>query len=336
MNYLHVPPVWGMSGVQNFFGEGYPFHAIIKRLFGKRFTFDGALFVAKTTTFAPHAGNMPMQDDGVTPKDFRPACIIAGPWQWLSGVMLNAVGLSGPGAQALLDRNEWQQRQVPFMVSFMSIAKSPDEEQGVRLRLVEFARFIEVLRSHRFLARMMLQINVTCPNVGVAEKSASLFRKECEGYLALVAEHMPQLEVIFKINVYTNIGVMVDLQSHPQFVGVCVSNTLPWATLTRWQQIRYFPTSLITGKSPLRHLGGGGLSGKPLLALVADWVWRARLAGFRKHINAGGGILCPNDVDRLKKAWADSISIGSVAALRPWRMRAIINRAYEIFGSTTY
>lgn len=336
MKFLSLPPIWGMSGVQNFFGKGYPFHALMKKLFGKRFTFAGVLFVAKTTTFAPNVGNMPMQDDGVTPKDWRPACIIAGPWQWLSGVMLNAVGLSGPGTQALLERNEWQQSLKPFMISFMSIAKAPNEETGMKLRLAEFEGFIKLLRLSKFQARMILQINVTCPNVGAAAKSTSLFHKECAGYLALAAEHMPHLEIIFKVNVYTDIDVMVKLQSHRQFVGVCVSNTLPWAALTRWQQIRYFPTSFFTRKSPLHHLGGGGLSGKPLFAPVENWVRQARLAGFEKHINAGGGILCPDDVSRLKRADADSVSIGSVAALRPWRLRAIINRAYEVFGSTTY
>lgn len=326
-----LPPIWGMSGVQNFFGEGYPFHAIMRRIFGDWFSFDGMIFVAKTTTWLSNTGNMPMKADGVTPKDWRPACIIAGPWQWLLGVMLNAVGLSGPGARALLERGEWQNRTQLFMISFMSIAKGANEELGMKLRLAEFAAFIQHLAQQRFRAPMVLQINVTCPNVGATTKSASLFSDECQGYLALVAEHMPDLQVIFKINVYTDIDTLIELQSHPQFAGVCVSNTLPWAKLTRWQQIRYFPLSLFTGKSPLHQFGGGGLSGKPLLPLVEDWVWRARLAGFIKHINAGGGILCPDDVDRLKKAWADSVSIGSVAALRPWRLRAIIKRAHEVF-----
>ncbi|QQR79249.1 MAG: hypothetical protein IPJ68_03380 [Candidatus Moraniibacteriota bacterium] len=80
----------------------------------------------------------------------------------------------------------------------------------------------------------------------------------------------------------------------------------------------------------------GGLSGRPLLPLVEDWVRRARRAGFEDHINAGGGILHPKDVNRLRKAGADSVSIGSVATLRPWRLRAIIDRAYDLFGSTTY
>lgn len=339
MKFLSVPPIWGMSGVQNFFGEGYPFHHVFRAIFGERFSFAGMMFVAKTTTLLPNLGNMPMEDDGVTPSKLRPACIVSGLWQFLLGVMLNAVGLSGPGAAQLLRRNMWQDRTVqPFMLSFMSIAKDKggNERIGMGLRLEEFEGFMKLLALAEFKARMLLQINVTCPNVGAAKKSNALFLEECEGYLALAARYMPGLQIIFKINVHTDIETMVKLQAHPQFAGVCVSNTLPWATLSRWQQILYFPSSLFTGKSPLQHFGGGGLSGKPLLVLVEDWVRQARKAGFEKHINAGGGILCPDDVSRLRKAGADSVSIGTVAALRPWRLKKIINRAYDIFGSTTY
>lgn len=325
-----------MAGAQNFFGEGYPFHATMKKIFGDRFTFAGVLFVAKTTTFPPNTGNMLMQEDGVTPRDWHPSCIIAGIWQWLCGVMLNAVGLSGPGTKSVLERNIWQQFSQPFMISFMSIAKDTDERIGVELRLQEFEEFIKLLATHQFLARMILQINVTCPNVGAAVKSHSLFLRECEGYLTLITKYMSGLQVIFKINVYTDVETMVTLQTHPQFAGVCISNTLPWATLTRWQQTLYFPWSIFTGKSPLHRFGGGGLSGKPLLPLVEDWVRKARRAGFEEHINAGGGILCPNDVNQLRYAGADSISIGSVAVLRPWRMQEIIKRAHDVFGSTTY
>ena len=38
-------PVWGASGVQGFFGEGYWFHRWVPGL-----SFDGCTFVAKTTT----------------------------------------------------------------------------------------------------------------------------------------------------------------------------------------------------------------------------------------------------------------------------------------------
>ena len=84
--------------------------------------------------------------------------------------------------------------------------------------------------------------------------------------------------------------------------------------------------------SPLAHLGGGGLSGKPLLPIVAEWVLNARKLGIEKPINAGGGILSPDDVDVLKSAGASSVSVSSAAILRGWRVKKIIRRANEIFG----
>ena len=331
----NFPPIWGMSGVQNFFGEGYPFHRIYKWIFGKLFTFDGVLFVAKTTTIDANKGNMPMKDDGITPSDFRPACIIAGPWQSFLGVMLNAVGLSGPGLRALLDRNIWQQRRASFMISFMSIAKGVDEEDGLRKRLEEFGRFASALfvQRDRFLEFFLIQINISCPNVKAGEKSDALIIREAAGYLSILEDWLPGVRCIFKINTLMRPETAVKLSQHPQCAGICVTNTLPWATLKWWQKALYFPSSIFTGKSPLDRFGGGGLSGRPLLALVEDWVRKARAAGFTKHINAGGGILCARHVDRLKAAGADSVSIGTVAALRPWRLRSIIRRAYEVFGS---
>src|SRR3989338_1556485 len=63
---VHFGPVLDASGVRGFFGEGYWHHRYCKP-FGLRF--DGATFVAKTTTLLPRAGNMPLQSNGVTPID---------------------------------------------------------------------------------------------------------------------------------------------------------------------------------------------------------------------------------------------------------------------------
>lgn len=332
---INFPPIWGMSGVQNFFGEGYPFHRIYKRIFGRLFTFDGVLFVAKTTTIDANKGNMPMKGDGITPSEFRPACIIAGFWQFLLGVMLNAVGLSGPGLHALLDRNIWQQSRQSIMISFMSIVKGVDEEDGLNKRLAEFEKFASALavRRDQFLEYFFIQINISCPNVKAGEKSDALIIREASGYLSILESYLPGIQCIFKVNTLMQPETAVKLSRHPQCAGICITNTLPWSTLKWWQKILYFPSSFFTDKSPLDQFGGGGLSGRPLLALVEDWVRKARAVGFTKHINAGGGILCAHHVNRLRAAGADSVSIGTVAALRPWRLRRIIRRAYRVFGS---
>jgi dihydroorotate dehydrogenase len=64
------------------------------------------------------------------------------------------------------------------------------------------------------------------------------------------------------------------------------------------------------------------------------WVREAREKhGISIPINAGGGILKTDDVDRMKAAGASSIFVGSAAFLRAWRVRGIINRANQIFSA---
>ncbi|MEK9151373.1 MAG: hypothetical protein AAB547_01970 [Patescibacteria group bacterium] len=324
-------PIWVMSGTLNFFGGGWPFHKVLKKLFPKGFRFDGITFVAKTTTLHhrifPQAGNLPMREDGITPKELFPTCIIIGWWQWLWGVMLNAVGLSGPGARDLLARGQWQQMTKRFMISFMSVAGTVEE------RLKEFEEFLQLLVPEipKFKAAVGMQVNISCPNVKAGGKSDAIIIEEGFGYMNLMAHYVPQVPGIFKVNTLMRPETAVMLSMHPQCGGVCVSNTLPWSAMKWWQKMLYFPSSIFTGKSPLDRFGGGGLSGRPLLPLVEQWVRDVRLAGFEKHINAGGGITCVDDVDRLYLAGADSVSVGSVAALRPWRLRSIRNRAQKMF-----
>ncbi|HEY4496609.1 MAG TPA: hypothetical protein VI432_00460, partial [Candidatus Paceibacterota bacterium] len=127
-------PVWGASGAQGFFGEGYWYHRPLGP-FG--LDFSGATFVAKTTTLNPRPGNMPLRRN-FTPKEFLPRSIIINP---VKGIALNAVGLSGPGAEALFEKHLWQRREDPFFISFMSVAKTPDE------RIEELVAFVELFKK---------------------------------------------------------------------------------------------------------------------------------------------------------------------------------------------
>lgn len=79
MSLKHFGPVWGASGVRGFFGEGYWYQKLFTR-FIPGYSFAGATFVAKTVTANPTIGNMPLADDGLSPKEKRPACIKVGLW----------------------------------------------------------------------------------------------------------------------------------------------------------------------------------------------------------------------------------------------------------------
>lgn len=298
--------VWNASGAKGFFGEGYWFHRIAK---SSGLNFGNTTFVAKTTTLNPRTGNMLLKED-FSPKELFPRCIIVKP---LKGVALNSVGLSGPGALKLFETGLWQKSMEPFFISFMSVA------EDAQIRIKELQQFIAIFKHYlpSFHAPVGLQINYSCPNVGINPEK--LFSEAADGLNTASCLDIP---LIPKFNVLFPIDFAVEFSKHRACDAICVSNTIPWGQLPEfidWEGL------FGTKESPLAHLGGGGLSGKPLLPLLVDWVKRARKAGLKKPINAGGGILSKKDARMVLDAGADSIFLGSIAFLRPWRIRGIIS-----------
>lgn len=316
--------VCGASGVQGFFGDPnfpeYRHHLWYKKIPG--FTFDGMGFTAKTTTAEPRLGNMPLQD-GIRPKDFRPKCIWVNPWK---GITLNAVGLSGPGIVRLLEENLWQQRLDPFRISFMPVGTSIDEKSA------ETALFVDTLLKYlpSFRTReIVIQLNVSCPNVGCKEADARAKVFEAHCLMTLLAKLNLPIEIKLVATIDPSVAALI--AHHPCCDSVCISNTIPWGALP--DKINWRKLFGLRGlgpvkpeESPLAKFGGGGLSGWPLRDLVLRWVKSFRRM-YKKHINAGGGIMHPRDIPLFKSAGADSVFLGSVAMLRPSRMRKIIGTA---------
>ncbi len=298
--------VFAASGMQGFFGEGYWYHRFLKP-FG--LNFEGITFVAKTTTLNPRAGNMLLDSATFRPQELFPKCVIVKPFK---GVTLNAVGLSGPGAKALFETNLWQARTKPFFLSFMAVADTPKkrrEELNQFIRL--FQRYLPALE-----APVGLQLNFSCPNVELHPEELSKEVKD-----SLYAACCLGIPLMPKFNALLSLELAIEISRNQLCDAICISNTIPWGQLPEqinWE--RLFGSKI----SPLAHLGGGGLSGKPLLNIVIDWTQRARKAGIAKPINAGGGILSLRDAQELLFAGASSISLGSIAMLRPWRVRKII------------
>lgn len=324
-------PAWLGSGASGFFGEGYWFHLPYEILFGSCFCPDEFTFVAKTTTLDPRLGttpgkdgNMQLADDGVSPKHWFPDCIKAGVRGFLGGYMLNSVGLPGEGARWLLDQGKWQGLRSPSFLSFMSLK---DGDAAIDEAVV----FRDLLGAylHGFCAAVGLQINVSCPNANQDLEAAA--RKATMLLDVFASLGVP---LMVKLNALTPVEVACKIAEHPACDAILVSNTIPWGsegTGIMWS--RFFGTK---GVSPLRkEYGGGGLSGAPLLPLVCDWIKAAKKAGITKPINAGGGILCAADVDRVKEAGADGISIATAVALRPWRLRSILDRAEKVFSTNS-
>jgi len=220
----------------------------------------------------------------------------------------------------LFEKGLWQQRKQPFFLSFMSVEKEKSE------RLSELRAFVKLFKQHlpQFRAKVGLQINYSCPNVGL---NIAKLIDEAKTGLKIAAEL--GIPIMPKFNVLAPVDAVKQITDEKDCDAICVSNTIPW-----WQFEERIDWDKLfgTGFSPLMEFGNGGLSGWPLLELVKEWVISARVAGITKPINAGGGILRPKDVDVLCEAGASSVFIGSMASLRPWRVQRTIKRANKLFS----
>jgi len=289
--------VLGASGAQGFFGEGYWLHKLWKP-FG--LDFDGMTFVAKTATLLPRKGNMPFTN-----------CVRV---SLRRGAMLNAIDLSNPGLGALFSAGRWEKIKKPLWLSIMSVADTPQQRlEELKTMVWRIGRW-----KNNFSAPFGLQINLSCPNVGhnlgeLIGESAKALQIASELRVPL----MPKYSIAS-----ASIKAIMQLNDDPYCDAICVSNTLPFG----WPGINW-DKAWGNRISPLAKLGGGGLSGKELRPLVCEWILSLRDMGFGKPINGGGGILCRDDVEHYHNAGASSIFIGSVAVLRPWRVRGIINYA---------
>jgi dihydroorotate dehydrogenase len=279
--------VFCAPGARGFFGEGYPYHKLFK-LLGMSWAHTG--FVSKTIVYPPRVGNMPLKEDLRPRERLVPRSIVLKP---LTGHVLNAVGLSGPGAEWAFASGSWQKRTDSFMISFMSVAASPDE------RLHETKLFVDLFASYlpQFKGGVAVQANRACPNTG--HPSDDFYAETFEMLNILAVLGVP---VVVNYNPTVPGAVMKATVDHEACDALWIANTVPWGDpRIDWQGI------FGTNESPLakRNLpipGGGGLSGPACLPLTIAKVEEARQLGITKPIVAGNGI-------------------------RPWRMRSIIQAA---------
>jgi dihydroorotate dehydrogenase len=196
------------SGARGWFGEGYLFHRWV--LSG--LSFEGSTFVAKTTTLNPRRGNAAMSPDRLTPRVFGQRCVKV---SWRKGVVLNAFGLPGPGVAALLETGRWQQRETPFLLSFMAIEPSPQDS------LREVRSFVHTLKRElpNFSAPVGLQVNFSCPNVDAGEHLSN-FRSHLDEYQAL------EIPIMAKLSAALSVEAALAIEEHPGCDAICVSNSI--------------------------------------------------------------------------------------------------------------
>ena len=326
---VEVGPVWDAAGARNYFGEGYPHHKLTRP------NFEGSTFVTKTFTLNGNRGYMPLKDDGRTPKEHVPRCIVPNMNCFvrplLHQVTLNSVGLSGKSLKDYLDEGVLQYRDGAWMISVMSIKGTMKE------RVEELRQIVALLRQLlvESVGKIVVQLNVSCPNVGL-KRDYDTFLTEVDQMVRLLV--LLGIPIVIKIVCLTPVDIAMQIAELPGVDAICTTNTLPWGSYPdRIDWHRLFGTG---GVSPLAGLDPsafnprrGGLSGPPLLQINARFITELRKRGCTKHINASGGVMDRYAVYTYKDAGASSIAIGSVAIHRPHKIQRIIRIGHRLFGS---
>lgn len=318
---IKFPDAIAASGAMGNFGEGYWYSRLEKHL--GILNIKGLGFVSKTATLNARKGNTPFIYDEkyFPPKEVKPKSIKV---DLINKNILNAVGLGNPGLSAFLKTGHWQNEEKPFWISIMSVAGNPEE------RKQEMEDMVNLLLKEKpnFKSPFGLQINLSCPNTGHDTCGLS---SEANDMINIAAKL--DIPIMAKFSIATvSIDALIELEQNEYLDAICVSNTIPygWSPNILFQNLE-LNWSEIFPNSPLEKMGGGGLSGSVIKPFVLHFIRELKKAGFKKHINGGGGIMEASDVDLYKKAGANSIFFGSVIMVRPYKVKAIIDRANEIF-----
>lgn len=330
LNGIKFAPVHCATGARGFIGEGYPFHQYWRFL---GMDWNGTGLSGKTMTFKPRKGsefqgeggkpqlgNMPLKEDGMTPQEVFPKCIVAN-FARHGGEMLNAVSLSNFGLEFYLKLGKYQALTDPFFVSVLLDASDPE---GKKEELREICRLIWKYRPYR--APMAIQINYGCPNSG--HDLTTVYTQMCEE--VELVKSLLGIPVFVNCNALMPTPVLVEVSRIAD--GLWIGNTIPWRAP---ETIGAIDWETFGKDSPIRRRGfnaDGGLSSHQCLSFTSSKVALLRAGGVKIPIVAGNGIRTREDVNILKAVGADGIFIGSLAVVRPLGMRGLIQYANEIFS----
>lgn len=209
----------------------------------------------------------------------------------LSGGTLNAVGLTNPGV-------EWWCRTIgPRISSSVPVMGSI---LGEPAELVTIAKMIDDFDL------VGMEINASCPNTNdnLLVNTGKVI-KSCEAVKAVC-----RFPVILKLSVVHDVKTIV--KEVERTVEALSINSVPWSVA--------FPER----RSPLAHLGGGGVSGK--VAQPFTWKLVKELVGATKIPVIGPSVWDFEDIAKLRGLGAEAISFGSVFLKYPWRPTLFVRK----------
>lgn len=218
---------------------------------------------------------------------------------------VNAVGLTNPGIV-------WWCRKIGSKVDQKKISLVGSILADSAEELISMAR---MLNEFDLVA---LEINASCPNTEGDLLGNS--QKIINGCRAV--KKVSRFPLILKLSVVHDIRII--LPGVEGIVEAISINSVPWKTIFPWEE------------SPLKHLGGGGVSGK--IAQVYTWGLVKEIADSYSIPVIGPSVWEFDNIRELKKIGAKAISFGSIFLRYPWRptlfvrkdLRRLKNIAVEI------
>jgi dihydroorotate dehydrogenase len=258
-----------------------------------------------------------------------PRCIIVNRRE---RAVLNAVSLSCPGLNFLIESGKWQAFTEPFFISVMSPCPTLAGRTAECDAL--FSRLAAAKKYERFHADWGVQVNLSCPNIGL---DPSALVEEALPLLDLAEKRLPEnVPVMLKFGPEAHPESMLPVARHPRCDALCVFNTLPFGRHPAWAREappidwkKLFGTDS-PQESPMAKRFPecpGGYSGPGLLPMLLEWLKRVRALGVQIPICAGGGIYGPADVGHVFDAGADAVFLGTIAMHAPTKVAATIREA---------
>jgi len=276
------------SGALAYDGQGWPWEWPLRRLG----LFEPSLFtpVMKTITFLPRLGNF---------RWYKPWGCIRFIWEGCRIVgTVNAFGLTNPGSIW------WCEKVGPNLRASLigSILSDDPNDENMVTQLVMMARELA-----QFGLIVAVELNFGCPNTdrAVLESSRRVIMA-CKA----VAERVPGLPRILKLSVFHDVNVIVPAVE--QYVEAFSINSVPWSLV--------FPDK----KSPLAHLGGGGVSG--LAAQPFTWPLAEKIQALTSRPVIWPSMWNYPDIAKARSRGAKAHSFGAVFLPFPWRPTLFVRK----------
>jgi dihydroorotate dehydrogenase len=224
--------------------------------------------------------------------------------------MLNAYGLTNEGVAACAPHLR-RAREAGFQVvpNFY-----PEFAKGTETAIRETLEALEIYRQNLGPYFEALELNYSCPNSAEEIRENVVQGLKCTRE---VRERFPDLFLIAKISICHPYEFAQELE-RAGVNAIHAINTIPYEII--FPPDRYPP-------SPLRAVGGGGVSGGPALTAALEYN-----RGLRRQVSLflimGCGVRNHEDVQRYFDLGADAVSFCTLA-LRDWREAEKIIASYN-------